>query len=214
MSVTLHFEKRKLFVNLHGDIVRNDSLLLKGELLEDIRLQHLLDLYAKSISFDTAYRAQRPLTEAEVVPSAEDNGQQSGIRRPVNLDNHGADDEKTSRDVDVVSVPALKRALVNLCGHGDDIEGGSEIFPSSARLATQVVVPIFIELEVGQSGTVSHRGAPQARASRAQRLVSRQLKTACSSECLCGRRDDEAGAELEEKAPTLLASFVAVFPGL
>lgn len=65
----------------------------------------------------------RVLTEAEVIPSAEGNGEKRGIWRPVNLDNGSADDEQSGGDVDVVDVLAGERALVDFGGHGSDAEG-------------------------------------------------------------------------------------------
>lgn len=64
----------------------------------------------------------RVLTEAEVVPSAEGNGEKSGIWSPVNLDNGSTDDKESSGNVDVIDVLAGECALVDFGGHGSDAE--------------------------------------------------------------------------------------------
>ena len=90
--------------NLHGDIVRDDGLLLELELLEDIRLEdllHLCDWLADDIDklhpragkVRKSLGDREKLTEGEEVVGAKCDGEEGGIGRPLLLDDEGSDDE-------------------------------------------------------------------------------------------------------------------------
>jgi hypothetical protein len=67
---------------------------------------------------EAEYLAQ--LTEGHEVVDAKQDGNESGIRSPLLLNNQSADDEEQTRRVDIVDVvPREKRAVVgNGRGHG------------------------------------------------------------------------------------------------
>lgn len=101
--------------DLHGDVVGDDSLFLQLEFLENIGLENLFNLW-RAQSAAPLHRLTCPLvlrrrmgillTKVPEVVGAEQDGQGGRVRNPFLLDNQGADDEKSSRDIDVVDVVA------------------------------------------------------------------------------------------------------------
>lgn len=111
---------------LHGDIVRDDGLLLKLKLLEDIWLENLLDLCRwesqSHARIDPRLFVEEacicPLTEVPEVVGAQHQGQSSRVRNPFPLDNQGPRDEKDGRDIDIVDVVARQQRVLGVGSHG------------------------------------------------------------------------------------------------
>lgn len=92
--------------DLHGDIVRDDGLLLELKVLEGIRLQDLLDLCMRGVVSGQFRGIPRgaELTHGVELVGCQRERQGNSVRRPFALGDEASEDDQTSGNVDVVKV--------------------------------------------------------------------------------------------------------------
>lgn len=101
--------------------MRNDSLLLERILLENIRLENLLDLYsisALAIDFLNKGGGQSSsLTEVPEVVGAKEQSKEGRVRSPFLLDDESSNNQQSSGSIDIVYVDAREIAILASGSH-------------------------------------------------------------------------------------------------
>lgn len=121
--------ERHLWLGLHCSVVREDSLLLELEFLEDIWLEGLLGFCEGAMSMYFAVprctnlaqvekknQVFSQLTSPQELNSTQCNSQNKGVGKPFPLADSGAQNDQASGDINPIDV--LLRSQRFLGGHG------------------------------------------------------------------------------------------------